>query len=253
MFQYVEKVKETIAKLGKAELVIKKLNIKLSTLKKYVCQYKLEIPPNFYIDKRKGRKLSEAAKKRISESKIGTKNSFYNRKHTDETKRKMKDNHADFNGTQNPFKKSLENPQKLIEHKLRCKEIWAKRDDKQREEILGYRITYIYKEISSYYWNTIIRGAESRKLEFNITPEYIWDLFLKQDRKCALSGLPIELKKFKQKATASLDRIDSKKGYIAGNVQWVHKRVNALKMAFKEDEFLTLCITIAKHQNELSK
>ena len=38
--------------------------------------------------------------------------------------------------------------------------------------------------------------------------------------------------------TASLDRIDSSKGYQPGNVWWVHKRVNRLKNDFSMDELL---------------
>ena len=37
---------------------------------------------------------------------------------------------------------------------------------------------------------------------------------------------------------ASLDRIDSKKGYTEDNVQWVHKYVQRMKNAFSEKRFL---------------
>ena len=73
-------------------------------------------------------------------------------------------------------------------------------------------------EISGRVWSKIPHGAKSRGIEFNITIEYAWELFLKQNRKCALSGLPL---KFPTTAvsfdgTSSLDRIDSTKGYIEG-------------------------------------
>ena len=45
--------------------------------------------------------------------------------------------------------------------------------------------------------------------------------------------------------TASLDRIDNSKGYLKGNVQWVHKDVNMAKGTMKNDSFIAMCKTIA--------
>ena len=47
--------------------------------------------------------------------------------------------------------------------------------------------------------------------------------------------------------TASLDRIDSSKGYVPGNIQCVHKDINALKTDFSEERFLELIHMIAAH------
>jgi hypothetical protein len=46
---------------------------------------------------------------------------------------------------------------------------------------------------------------------------------------------------------ASLDRIDSKKGYVEGNVHWVHKDVNMMKRNFTEEYFINLCETVYKN------
>jgi len=46
--------------------------------------------------------------------------------------------------------------------------------------------------------------------------------------------------------TASLDRIDSSKGYVLDNVQWVHKRVNFLKRDYSEKELLFWCNAISE-------
>ena len=95
-----------------------------------------------------------------------------------------------------------------------------------------------YKEIPGYYFNVVKNNAESRNLEYNLTKEYLWDLYEKQNRKCALSGVDIifckDVKTKKQ--TTSLDRIDSSKGYTKDNVQWVHKDVNSLKSNFPETD-----------------
>ena len=88
-----------------------------------------------------------------------------------------------------------------------------------------------YEDISGRVFNRIKHCAKKRKISFNITIQQIWDLFLKQDKICALTGLPLTFpsrdKTFD--GTASLDRIDSNKGYVGGNIQWVHKDVNFMK------------------------
>jgi len=105
-----------------------------------------------------------------------------------------------------------------------------------------------YGEISLTHWNSIIRGAKKRKLEFLIDIEYAWDLFLSQARRCALSNVSLIMSKnYGNKKTASLDRIDSSKGYIEGNVQWVHKNINKLKMDLKDDAFKEMCYNVAQH------
>jgi hypothetical protein len=84
-------------------------------------------------------------------------------------------------------------------------------------------------------------------LSFDISIEEAWNLFLKQDRTCALSGLVLEFgKKGRELGTASLDRIDSKEGYTTDNIQWVHKDVNKMKMDFDEERLLLLCEKIYK-------
>ena len=103
-------------------------------------------------------------------------------------------------------------------------------------------------EISLSHWNKIIREAELRNLQVSITIEDAWKLFLKQSRKCALSGKEIDFGKFKDdpNRTASLDRIDSSLGYAKGNVQWVSKEINIAKQTMSQDEFIEMCRTVAK-------
>lgn len=102
-----------------------------------------------------------------------------------------------------------------------------------------------YKDLSGAYWNKVKNGAKDRNIEFNITIEYAWKLFEKQNKKCALTGRDISL--YRQTSidwsthTASIDRIDSKKGYIEGNIQWVHKDVNRMKWSLTLEEFIKIC------------
>ena len=47
--------------------------------------------------------------------------------------------------------------------------------------------------------------------------------------------------------TASLDRIDSTKGYVENNVQWTLKKINIMKNVFSQKEFIYLCNKVSKN------
>lgn len=49
-----------------------------------------------------------------------------------------------------------------------------------------------YKDIPTRYWNSVVRSAESRSLIFAVTIEQAHDLYLKQNKKCSLTGLEIK-------------------------------------------------------------
>jgi hypothetical protein len=109
-----------------------------------------------------------------------------------------------------------------------------------------------YGGVSGEMLTQIKRNADIRKFDFNLTAKQIWNLFLKQDKKCAISGIELVLNREhgwnRKKNTASLDRIDSSKGYSLDNVQWVHKIVNRMKWDLNQKEFLNWIKIIAKHQ-----
>ncbi len=74
------------------------------------------------------------------------------------------------------------------------------------------------------------------------------NIFKAQKCKCAISGLPIRLGAMLYK-TASLDRIDSSKGYVISNVQWVHKDINRMKNNFNQEYFVGICKIISEFNN----
>lgn len=105
--------------------------------------------------------------------------------------------------------------------------------------------------MSKSLFSRIKTNANIRKLDFDITSKYIYELFLKQNEKCALSGLEITLPKCNAdiqfgQFTASLDRIDSSKGYTEDNIQWVHKKINIMKQDMSDTQFIDFCKTIAE-------
>lgn len=111
-------------------------------------------------------------------------------------------------------------------------------------------------DISGNIWyNLVVRSANGSKgrrkaVDININVQYGWNLFLKQDRKCALSGVDLIFSSMTNSfTTASLDRIDSSFGYIKGNVQWVHKDVNMMKRIYNQDYFIKWCKLIAENNS----
>lgn len=94
------------------------------------------------------------------------------------------------------------------------------------------------KAFNSYKYN-----AKKRDIEFNISIEELWQIFVNQDKKCIYTGVNLA-----HGINASPDRIDSNLGYVPGNVQWVEINVNRMKSNFSHDYFLNMCNKIAKHQ-----
>lgn len=106
-----------------------------------------------------------------------------------------------------------------------------------------------YKDLSGSYWRKLQKSAITRGLCFTVTKKAAWSKFVAQNKKCALSGVPLTLlpngdKYYAQ--TASLDRINSSLGYTNKNTQWVHKRVNFLKRDYPESELVYWCYNIVK-------
>lgn len=106
-----------------------------------------------------------------------------------------------------------------------------------------------YQDISMTFYSRLITQAKYRQIEFNLSIEYLWELFIQQNKKCKLTGLDLKfpLTRHETKTSnISLDRIDSSKGYIVGNVQWVHKTVNLIKNNLDCKLFIELCHFVSR-------
>jgi len=109
--------------------------------------------------------------------------------------------------------------------------------------------------ISANHFGNIKHGAIQRNLEFTLSAEFIDNLFTSQNGKCALTGIDLILfpcykEHQRTDITASLDRIDSSKGYTEDNVQWVHKVINIMKGSLNNSEFINISKLVAKHNSE---
>lgn len=105
-----------------------------------------------------------------------------------------------------------------------------------------------YGNISAHYFWLVKNSAKKRNIPFKLTIKYMNELYEKQKKHCKLTNREICFGFGSQKnTTASLDRIDSNKGYIKGNVQWVCKQINIAKHVLSMDEFVHLCSEVSNY------
>ena len=104
-------------------------------------------------------------------------------------------------------------------------------------------------DLGKTYFSGVKHGAAKRNMICEISQQDAWSQFEKQNGKCALTGRDLTFK-CNGEQTASLDRIDSTKGYTIDNIQWVHKDVNMMKNNF-DDKFIEWAKIITKYQEEI--
>lgn len=106
-------------------------------------------------------------------------------------------------------------------------------------------------DVLDRYFAKMHSAAKYRSKEFSISIEDIFDLWRNQEGRCAYTKLPL-LATANQFNTVSLDRIDSSKGYIVGNIQLVCAAINKMKQDYPEDVFILLSLLVTQN-NKLSE
>lgn len=107
-----------------------------------------------------------------------------------------------------------------------------------------------HKEMSLSWFSRIKKRAGERGIDFNITPEYVYKIYLRQNKECALTGTPLFFSHMSSESNASIDRIDSSKGYVKRNIQLVLKDVNFAKWTLSQKDFINMCKLVAeKHKD----
>ncbi len=154
-------------------------------------------------------------------------------------------------GTENS--KDFESPRKLncitcnSENKKKLKEK-AKNQYKEDPDCRQRTKDRAYKSrnnnIYQYKYTQAKNRALRKKIEFNITAEYIAELHKTQNYLCRYSKLYIK-KEF------AVDRIDSKKGYTRDNVVLVNNAVNSAKNNMILDEYIYMIKKL--YENVVSK
>lgn len=127
----------------------------------------------------------------------------------------------------------------------RCSECGNRRYGKSNPSFAGYEDIRGNWPVYLNKRNAVLGFGDS-----DVDFPYLWQMFLTQDRKCALTGLEITFHGVRGKhgfeRTASLDRIDSTMGYFKGNIQWVHKHINHMKNKYDQQYFVYLCELVSK-------
>jgi len=250
---YKEELLDHISDNKSCESLKKIFNCSKTTIVNYLKKYEIHIPKGFYkrSDKKSGRPkgtpCSEQQKNLMSKKFTGENNPFFGRRHNSDTRKKMSINHANVSGDNNPFKKSIADQSKLLQHKIRCKNIWENRDKKYRK-LFGDKLKRTaYEEISGQFWARLKANAKTRNINVEVDIKYCWNLFLEQNRTCALSGIKLTFSNQSKIQTASLDRINSSLGYVKENLQWVHKTINLMKRNLTTDEFVEFCKKVVEN------
>ena len=114
-------------------------------------------------------------------------------------------------------------------------------------------------DLSASYYTSFKYSRQSKGIEFSddLSMGHLWYLYEQQEGRCALSGIPIPLnpqwsqqnkgKSTKIVQTASIDRIDSSKGYTPDNIVLTINEINIMKNNLTIKEFKTIVTNIYKH------
>lgn len=121
----------------------------------------------------------------------------------------------------------------------RCKTCSNKNNHPQGE-IGGIRVSWFNKYRIS---------AQHRSLDWNLSIEDVSVLLAQQGGRCALSGVWLVTRGTFNEITASIDRIDNSLGYTKGNVQLVHKNINMMRGSLPVQDFIKLCMLVAKEND----
>jgi hypothetical protein len=97
------------------------------------------------------------------------------------------------------------------------------------------------------------RTENTQPIEVDL--DYIYDIGAEQDFYCALTGEELEftrggqywLGKWCNPNSCTIDRIDSDKGYIEGNIQLITWKANCLKQHLNNSEFIEFCKDVARY------
>jgi hypothetical protein len=124
---------------------------------------------------------------------------------------------------------------------------WNKESSRKRGQDRAYN-----SNVHGNLINQIIWGADRRNIERPESRQKLRELiesqYIKQNGKCSLTGEDLYFDNKNDignivygSGNLSVDRIDSSKGYIEGNIQLVKKWVNISKNSMSQQEFIESC------------
>lgn len=96
--------------------------------------------------------------------------------------------------------------------------------------------------IKNSIWTGYISSATDRNIQFDITIEDVLEVWKSQEGRCNKSGHKLSPGDKGDTHTWSINRIDSKKGYVKGNIELTAKFVNILHNKFDEQPVDLYCM-----------
>ncbi len=107
-------------------------------------------------------------------------------------------------------------------------------------------IRFKNKTIMINLYTSAKKRAKSKKMNFDLTEEFLLNMFISQNKKCKLSNIIMEIPKYtenKKLTQVSIDRIKNNKGYTKDNIQLVALGINYMRNTVTTEEasnFITL-------------
>lgn len=143
-------------------------------------------------------------------------------------------------------------------HATYCKSCNATRAAQWRNKNIGYRPTgkvslipledrLLMSAIRQRLNDARCRCKKLGKSAPTVNADQLYDLFLKQDRRCALTGAKLSLEK-EHSLCLSLDQKDPGKGYVLNNLQWLAWCVNRAKGDLGIEHFYEMCEIVLEHR-----
>lgn len=131
-------------------------------------------------------------------------------------------------------------------------------DKRNTRRLMLSGATYSNDHDTNGQFNWFIKVIRTRKQHAsNINTKYLQELWSSQRGICPITGwkliLPINCTKFDNDSpmNASLDRIDSKLGYITGNVRFIAKIANYAKHVYTDDQVLEFCEAVVSRRSKM--
>jgi hypothetical protein len=97
--------------------------------------------------------------------------------------------------------------------------------------------------------------ALKKNIEFELTKEYVINLFESQGGLCYYSGIKMNIVKsdpdnmidpFKM----TIDCINPDKGYVEGNIVWCTYCINAMKQKMSKERLVSVCESVVNHSKK---
>lgn len=130
---------------------------------------------------------------------------------------------------------------------------WQRTSEYERADDELLEVKHILSFLGQNLRRAANRAENSQVIKIDL--DYVYDIYVDQDGRCELTGEELEftrgggywLGKWCNPNSCTIDRIDSTKGYIKGNIQLVTWKANCIKQHMGNDEFIDFCKDVARY------